>query len=158
MEHPLGTASKLLLAVFASECQPLAEKNFAGGYVRPRAVLIVDDNPTVRRLICELFTHEGDFEVCGEAENGKDAIEKAQLLRPALIITDLSMPEMNGLDATRALKKLMPHVPVILYTIHADAALIKAALAAGASAVLRKEEAATVLVKTARELLDKLAA
>jgi two-component system, NarL family, nitrate/nitrite response regulator NarL len=122
--------------------------------VRPRSVLIVDDNPIVRKMICELFTREGDFEVCGEAENGKEALEKAQLLQPALIITDLSMPVMNGLDATRAFKKLMPKVPVILYSIHTDPAVIKEALAAGAAAVIRKEEAATVLIKTARKLLN----
>lgn len=154
----MGTAGKLLLALFASECQPLAERPLAGGYVRPRCVLIVDDNATVRKIICELFTHEGDFEVCGEAENGKEALEKARILEPDLVVTDLSMPVMNGLVATRALKKLLPRVPVILYTIHADEALTKEALAAGASAVVRKEQAATVLVKLARELLDNLAA
>jgi DNA-binding NarL/FixJ family response regulator len=126
--------------------------------VRPRSVLIVDDNPIVRKIICELFTHEGDFEVCGEAENGKEALEKAQLLRPTLIITDLSMPVMNGLEAIRALKRLMPKVPVILYSIHTDTAVTKEALAAGASAVVRKEEAATVLIKTARNLLNHAAA
>jgi DNA-binding NarL/FixJ family response regulator len=154
----LGIDRKLLLALVASECQPLADRKLAGGFVRPHSVLIVDDNPMVRKMICELFTREGDFEVCGEAENGREALEKAQLLRPVLVITDLSMPVMNGLDATRALKKLMPSVPVILYSIHTDAAVIKEALAAGASAVIRKEEAATVLVKTARKLLDHLAA
>jgi two-component system, NarL family, response regulator NreC len=126
--------------------------------VRPRSVLIVDDNPILRKAICELFTRNGDFEVCGEAENGKDALEKARLLHPALIVTDLSMPEMNGLDATRALKKLMPLVPVILYTIHSDAAVTREALAAGASAVIAKEAAGMLLIKTARELLDRIAA
>jgi CheY-like chemotaxis protein len=73
-----------------------------------RSVLVVDDNPIVRRRLCELFTREGDFNICGEAENGREAIEKAQLLRPDLIVTDLSMPVMNGLEETRVLKKLMP--------------------------------------------------
>src|SRR3979411_741294 len=85
-----------------------------------RSVLVVDDNPLVRQAVCELFTREGDFDVCGEAENGRDAIEKAQLLRPNLIVTDLSMPVMNGLEETRALKKLIPAVPVIIFTSHSD--------------------------------------
>jgi two-component system, chemotaxis family, protein-glutamate methylesterase/glutaminase len=72
-----------------------------------RSVLVVDDNPLVRQAVCELFTREGDFDVCGEAENGREAIEKAQLLRPNLIVTDLAMPVMNGLEETRVLKKLM---------------------------------------------------
>ena len=85
-----------------------------------RSVLVVDDNPLVRRMLCELFTREGDFDVCGEAENGREAIEKAHLLRPNLIVTDLSMPVMNGLEETRVLKKLMPAVPVIIFTAHSD--------------------------------------
>src|SRR5260370_34965336 len=85
-----------------------------------RSVLVVDDNPLVRRMLCELFTREGDFDVCAEAENGGEAIEKAQLLRPDLIVTDLSMPVMNGLEETRALKKLMPSVPGIIFTAHSD--------------------------------------
>ena len=70
-----------------------------------RSVLVVDDNPPVRRGLCKLFTREGDFDVCGEAENGRDAIEKAQLLSPNFIVTDLSRPVMNGLEETRVLKK-----------------------------------------------------
>jgi DNA-binding NarL/FixJ family response regulator len=85
-----------------------------------RSVIVVDDNPLVRQAVCELFTREGDFDVCGEAENGREAIEKAQLLRPNLIVTDLSMPVMNGLEETRVIKKLMPAVPVIIFTAHSD--------------------------------------
>lgn len=85
-----------------------------------RTVLVVDDNPMVRKLVCELFTREADFEICGQAENGRDAIEKAQLLRPALIVTDFAMPLMNGLEETRILKELMPTVPIIIYSAHCD--------------------------------------
>jgi len=81
-----------------------------------------------------MFTREGDFDVCGEAENGREAIEKAQLLRPNLIVTDLSMPVMNGLEETRVLKKLMPPVPVIIFTAHSDPFVEKEARAAGVSA------------------------
>ena len=101
-----------------------------------RSVLVVDDNPLVRQAVCELFTREGDFDVCGEAENGGEAIEKAQLLRPNLIVTDLSMPVMNGLEETRLLKKLMPAVPVIIFTAHNDPFVEKEARAAGVSAVV----------------------
>ena len=101
-----------------------------------RSVLIVDDNPLIRQALCELFTREGDFEVCGEAENGREAIKKAQLLHPALIVTDLSMPIMNGLEKARVLKKLMPAVPVIIFTAHSDRFVEKEAAAAGVSAVV----------------------
>ena len=123
-----------------------------------RSVLIVDDNPAIRKIVSVLLTSEGDFEVCGQAENGHDAIEKAQLLRPALIVTDLSMPVMNGLEETRILKKLMPAVPVIMYSAHTDSFVEEEALAAGASAVVSKYESVAGLVGKARELLGKIAA
>lgn len=101
---------------------------------------------------------EGDFEVCGEAENGRDAVEKAQLLQPALIVTDLSMPLMNGLEETRILKRLMPGVPVIIYTAHSDRLFDQEALASGAAAVVSKSDSVAVLIRKARELLDQIAA
>jgi DNA-binding NarL/FixJ family response regulator len=123
-----------------------------------RSVLVVDDNPLVRQAVCELFTRERDFDVCGEAENGKEAIEKAQLLRPNLIVTDLSMPVMNGLEETRVLKKLMPAVPVIIFTAHSDPFIEKEVRTAGVSAVVSKSEAVAVLISKARGLLDQIAA
>jgi DNA-binding NarL/FixJ family response regulator len=122
------------------------------------SVLIVDDSATIRGIICKLFMREGDFEVCGEAENGQQAIEKALALKPALIVTDLSMPVMNGLVATRILRKLMPNVPIILYSAHSDAYVEKEALAAGASAVVPKSDAVAVLIAKSRQLLHDLAA
>jgi len=123
-----------------------------------RSVLIVDDNALIRRALCEFFIREGDFDVCGEAENGKEAIEKAQILRPDLIVTDLSMPLMNGLEETRILKKLMPAVPVIIFTSHSGLLVEKEAAAAGVSAVVSKSQAVTVLIATARSLLNQIAA
>jgi DNA-binding NarL/FixJ family response regulator len=123
-----------------------------------RSVLVVDDNAAIRKAICELFTREPDFEVCGEAENGREAIEKAQQIHPALIVTDLSMPLMNGLEETRILKKLMPAVPVIIYSAHTSPIVDKEALEAGASAVVSKSDAVAILIGKARELLDEIAA
>ena len=60
----------------------------------------MDDSSVVRRILNQLFTGNGEFHVCGEAENGREAVERAQQLRPDLIVTDLSMPVMNGLEAT----------------------------------------------------------
>ena len=123
-----------------------------------RSVLIVDDSPAVRKALCELFTNQGDFEICGEAADGREAIEKALTRHPALIVTDLSMPLMDGFAETRILRKLMPSVPIIIYSLHSSPFVEKEALAAGASAVLSKSDAATALVKKARELLDEIAA
>ena len=122
------------------------------------SVLVVDDNPAVRKLICELFTVAGDFEVCGEAANGIEAVELARSLRPNLVLTDLSMPVMNGLKETRLLKKLLPAVPIIIYSAHIDPFVEKEALAAGASAVVPKAEAVALLVSKSRHVLGERAA
>jgi DNA-binding NarL/FixJ family response regulator len=140
-----------------SICQKDKDKDY-GGYVPVRSVLVVDDNPTVRKIICELFTRDGDFEVCGQAENGQDAVEKAKMLQPALIVTDLAMPLMNGLEETRLLKKLMPAVPVIIYSAHIDAFIERECRAAGASTVLSKAGNVMVLIEKARHLLHEIAA
>ena len=122
------------------------------------SVLVVDDNASVRRLICELFARESDFLVCGEADNGRDAILKAQELEPNLVVTDLSMPRMNGLEETCTLKKLMPSVPVIIYSANMDSFFEKEALAVGASAVVAKTDVVASLIPMARALVSKLAA
>ena len=123
-----------------------------------RSVLIVDDSRVVREALCELFTREGEFDVCGEAENGRDAVQRARELYPDLIVTDLSMPVMNGIEETRLLKQLMPAVPVIIYTAHGDRYVEKEARAAGASAVISKSEPVANLVEKAKSLFDEIAA
>jgi len=80
----------------------------------------VDDNAFIRKALYEMFKREEGFDICGEAENGRDVIEKAQQSRPDLIVLDLSMPVMNGLDAARVLKRLMPKVPLIMYSAFGD--------------------------------------
>src|ERR1035437_766580 len=82
-----------------------------------KRVLLVDDNSVVRSLVRQLCELEPDFEISGEAENGRDAVEKAENLKPDVIILDLSMPVMTGLDAAPLLRKLLPDTRVILFTV-----------------------------------------
>ncbi len=124
----------------------------------PKSVLVVDDNAIIRHAICEVFTSEADFDICGEAENGEDAIEKAQALHPDVIVMDLSMPVMNGIDAARALKTLMPTVPVIIFSEYRDVFSEKEARSAGISALVSKSEPVSVLIDKARDLLYPAAA
>jgi CheY-like chemotaxis protein len=84
-----------------------------------RTVLVADDNPTIRKILCRVFEAEADYDLCAQATNGQEAIEQALKHRPELIILDFSMPVMNGMDAARKLKKLMPDIPIILFTQHA---------------------------------------
>jgi DNA-binding NarL/FixJ family response regulator len=123
-----------------------------------KTVLIVDDNEIIRRGLHELFTAESDFDVCGEAENGREAIEKAQEVHPDLIVLDLSMPVMNGIDAARVLRKLMPTLPLIIFSEYSDALSEAEARSAGVSGLVSKSEHVSVLVAKARALLYPVAA
>ncbi len=128
-----------------------------GFVLMAKTILIVDDNTYVRRVVCELFKREEDFTVCGEAADGREAIVKALELHPDLIVLDLSMPVMNGLDAARELKRLMPEVRLIMYTMF-GAMLQEQAQLVGISEVISKSQPAAILVSTARNLLYRSAA
>ena len=123
-----------------------------------KTILIVDDNAYIRRGLSELFKRESDFEVCGEAENGKEAINKALALHPDLIVLDLSMPVMNGLDAARELKRLIPTVPLIMYSAFGDVFGEQQARLIGISELVSKSQPAAILVNKARNLLYQNAA
>ena len=116
-------------------------------------ILIADDSPLIREALCEFFEQD-DFNVCGEAENGKEAVNRARELHPDLILLDLSMPVMNGLEATRVLRRLMPEVPVIMYSAYADSSTEKAARSAGVCALVSKSENISVLLGKARSALE----
>jgi two-component system, NarL family, response regulator NreC len=122
-----------------------------------RSVLIVDDSPAVRKALCELFMREADFDVCGEAENGREAIEKALQLKPDLIVTDLSMPTMSGLEEARLLKQLLPDIPIVIYTAYSDSSVEKELLTAGASVVISKSVAIATLLAKARSCFVRVA-
>jgi DNA-binding NarL/FixJ family response regulator len=117
-------------------------------------ILIADDSVFIREALCNLFEREEDFDVCGKAKNGKEAVEKAQELHPDLILLDLSMPVMNGLDATRDLKRVMPEVPIIMYSAYSDSSTEKEARSAGASALVSKFDHTSVLLGKARSALE----
>lgn len=118
-----------------------------------RSVLIVDDNAFVRRAVCETFQSDPELEMCGEAANGRESVQRAQQLRPDLVILDLSMPVMNGLDAARALKRLMPSVPLIMYSVFGDMFVKQQARLIGISGIVSKSAPPRVLLDKARVVL-----
>ena len=120
-----------------------------------KTVLIVDDNPTIRRALCELFRQQADFAICGEAENGLQAIERAQQRKPDLIVLDLAMPGMNGLDVARVINGMLPEVPIILFTLYSDSLVLEQARSAGIATVISKGERPRLLIDKARSLLNK---
>jgi two-component system response regulator AlgR len=119
-----------------------------------KCVLIVDDNPLVRTIVRAIFEAQPDFRICGEAVNGQDAIEKATKLHPDLVVLDLSMPVMNGLETATALKKVLPQVPLIMLTAQNHVLVEPIVRAAGISAILSKEDCNDALIREARTLLE----
>jgi CheY-like chemotaxis protein len=103
-----------------------------------RLVLIVDDHAVIRRMLRGVLEAE-KFQV-SDAMDGAEGVRKALELEPNLIILDLSMPVMNGLEAARELKVVMPHVPLLMFTDNAGEVLEKEALSAGIFAVIRKSD------------------
>ena len=118
-----------------------------------KRVLLVDDNSVVRFSLRRLFESQPDFEISGEAENGTDAVEQAEKLKPDLIILDLIMPVMNGLNAAPLIKKLLPDTPIILFTQEQASEVERLAQAAGIDAVVSKDQVASELVLKAQALL-----
>lgn len=118
-------------------------------------ILIADDSIFIRKALCNVFDREEDFDVCGEAENGREAVDKARILHPDLILLDLSMPVMNGLDATRILKRVMPEVPVIMFSMYSDSSTEKEARSAGVWGLVSKFAHISVLLSKARRALER---
>jgi DNA-binding NarL/FixJ family response regulator len=116
-------------------------------------ILIVDDHAFVRAALRDLFETQSGFVVCSEAENGADAIVKARELKPDLIVLDLSMPVMNGLDAAKILRQILPEVPVLLLTAHHTRATEQAAFDVGIRAVFSKYQGLDPLIEHARAIL-----
>jgi DNA-binding NarL/FixJ family response regulator len=122
-----------------------------------RSVLIVDDSPVVRQALVRLFI-EGGFEVCGEVASGREAIEKAQSLNPGLIVMDLSMPGMNGIEAARSLRPLLPTAVIIILSDYGGMFREEETNSLGIAAIISKVESTSVLLHEARTLLRQAAA
>src|SRR5580692_7479304 len=110
-------------------------------------VLIVDDHAFIRRGVQTILHPFPEWEFCGEAENGKEAIRMADQLKPEVIIMDISMPGLNGIEATRAIRKSQPAVKIVLLTLHDSSELLRIAFRAGARGYLLKTDAEQELVK-----------
>jgi two-component system NarL family response regulator len=102
-------------------------------------VLIVDDHALFRRGLQMVLRQEPDIEVAGEAEDGLDAVEKAQELMPDVVLMDVRMPKRSGIEATREIRDLLPHVKILMLTISDEEADLYDAIKAGASGYLLKE-------------------
>jgi DNA-binding NarL/FixJ family response regulator len=118
-----------------------------------KQVLIADDSGTVRQILRRFLQDRRGVKVCGEAANGFEAVEKAKLLRPDLILLDLVMPEMNGVEAASVLKKLMPKTFIIVFTMYSQNIGRSLAAAAGVDLVLSKPDGMKALAEAVETLV-----
>jgi DNA-binding NarL/FixJ family response regulator len=109
-------------------------------------VLIADDHRIIRRSISLLLQSPTDIQVCGEAVNGEEAVSKAQLLKPDLLILDISLPDSNGLEVATTLKKLLPEIPILLLSAYAGEQLRKEVKRRGFQGFVSKNDAAATLL------------
>ena len=108
-------------------------------------ILIVDDHEIFRRGLRSLLESREEFDISGEAANGLEAIEKARQLQPDMIVMDVSMPQMDGLQATRLIRREVPGAKILILSQHDSPHMLAAALDAGASAYVTKSQVARCL-------------
>jgi DNA-binding NarL/FixJ family response regulator len=119
-------------------------------------ILIVDDNSRLRALIRRITTQKPALQVVGEAEDGAEAIRLVQLLRPDIVLMDLVMPRVSGLEALRQIKAERPETKVIIMTVHTEDAYRRTAEASGTDAFLLKKTLMTALLPTIRRLRSSM--
>ena len=124
----------------------------------PGGILIVDDNASIRHLLRVLIESKTSFKVCGEAENGEQAIRKTRELHPDLVLLDLTMPGMSGTQTGTVLRLMEPRPKIILFTLHADGVNRELASVYGIDAVISKSDSIAVLVPQIEKLLTPPAA
>ena len=109
-------------------------------------VLLADDHTIVRKGLCSLLEDEEGIEIIGEAEDGREAINLAEKLHPDIIVMDIAMPGLNGLEATRQLKKLYPEIKILILSMYANEEYVFQTLKAGAEGYLVKRVAPLELI------------
>src|SRR6266478_9498434 len=115
-------------------------------------VLLVDDHTVVRQGLRALLKAEEDMEVVGEAENGRQAVMLAKQTPPDVVVMDVAMPILNGLEATRQILKMLPNTKVLVLTSYGDDECVEQLMHAGAAGYLIKQTAANDLLKAIREV------
>lgn len=108
-------------------------------------ILIVDDSALLRKQLRRLLQRNPEWEVCGESEDGRDAVQKTRELNPDLIVMDFAMPQMNGVEAAREITRSAPTLPILMFTMYMSSQLVDEAKGSGIRGAVDKNEAGKVV-------------
>jgi DNA-binding NarL/FixJ family response regulator len=120
--------------------------------MQKHTILLADDHSILREGLRSLLSNTPDLEIIGEAEDGKDTIEKARQLQPQLVLMDLSMPVINGTDAIRVIKQRSPEIKIIVLTVHKSEEYVRATLDAGADGYVLKDDTSNDLLTSIKNV------
>jgi DNA-binding NarL/FixJ family response regulator len=109
-------------------------------------ILVVDDHDVVRRGIVSLLTAQPDFQIAGEAGNGFEAVDMAEQLQPDIVVLDIGLPGLNGLEAAQQIRRVAPHSKILFFTQHAIPEMVRIAMNTGAAGYVCKSDAVRELV------------
>jgi DNA-binding NarL/FixJ family response regulator len=117
-------------------------------------ILVADDHDIVRAGLKQLLNAEADWEICAEAKTGREAVALAQQFEPNVVVMDISMPELNGLEATRKIRKLLPRAKIVILSMHSSDQLVRDITEAGAQGYVLKSDADRELVVAVRAVAN----
>jgi len=117
-------------------------------------ILLVDDHEVVRKGVRSIFEMRPDWDICGEATDGREAVEEAKRLKPDLVVMDIGMPGLNGLGATRHILRDLPSTQVLILTMHESEQIVWEVLDAGARGFVLKSDAGRELIGAVEAILD----
>jgi two-component system response regulator NreC len=122
--------------------------------MRPVRILVADDHEVVREGMRALIEHEPGWHVCGSAANGQEAVHTAKKVKPHVAVLDLAMPDLDGLEALRQIKRALPNTEVVIFSAHHSEEVIEQLFEAGAKSYIQKSDAGRYLVAAIRSLAE----
>jgi two-component system response regulator NreC len=122
--------------------------------MRPLRILIADDHEVMRSGIMALIDHEPGWQVCGIATNGREAVDTAKKMKPEVVVLDMAMPELNGLEALREIKRALPNTEIVIFSAHHSEDAIEELFDAGAKSYVQKSDAGRHLVAAIKSVAE----
>lgn len=134
--------------------EPQTQKPTSAPYTKALRILVADDHDILRRGLKQLLTSHPGWQVCAEARTGREAVSLAEEHKPDIVVIDIGMPDLNGLEATRLIRKALPKIGIVILTLHFSDQLVKDIVEAGARAYVMKADADRDLVNAVEALAN----